>query len=79
MTVDKGVMRPASLMHGPPEPATEMMKPYVGAIAISEVFKDVGNVRNSKPEVLDRVALLGGFTATASLPQPLIVQVSPSI
>ena len=45
-------------MRGPPELAAEMMKPYGGAIDIWEVGKDVGNVRNNKPELLDRVALI---------------------
>jgi putative SOS response-associated peptidase YedK len=35
-----------------------MMNPYSGAIDIWEVGKDVGNVRNNKPELLDRVALI---------------------
>jgi putative SOS response-associated peptidase YedK len=46
-------------MRWPPELAAEMMKPYGGgAIDIWEVGKDVGNVRNNKPELLDRVALI---------------------
>jgi putative SOS response-associated peptidase YedK len=43
-------------MRGPPELAAEMMKPYSGAIDIWEVGKDVRNVRNNRPEQLDRVA-----------------------
>ena len=43
---------------GPPELAAEMMKPYGGAIEVWEVGKDVGNVRNNKPDLLDRVALI---------------------
>jgi len=45
-------------MRGPPQLAAEMMNPYSGAIDIWEVGKDVGNVRNNKPELLDRVALI---------------------
>ena len=45
-------------MRGPPELAAVMMRPYGGAIDIWEVDKDVGNVRNNKPELLNRVALL---------------------
>ena len=45
-------------MRGPPDLAAEMMKPYGGAIDIWEVAKDGGNVRNNKPELLDRVALI---------------------
>ena len=45
-------------MRGPPELAGKMMKPYGGAIDIWEVRSEVGNVRNNKPELLDRVALI---------------------
>jgi putative SOS response-associated peptidase YedK len=45
-------------MRGPPELAAEMMKPYGGAIDIWEVGRDFGNLRNNKPELLDRVALV---------------------
>jgi putative SOS response-associated peptidase YedK len=45
-------------MREPPELAAEMMRPYGGGIDIWEVGKDVGNVRNNKPELLDRVALI---------------------
>jgi hypothetical protein len=34
-----------------------MMKAYSGAIDVWEVGKEVGNVRNNKPELLDRAAL----------------------
>jgi putative SOS response-associated peptidase YedK len=44
-------------MRGPPELAAEMMKPYAGAIEVWEVGLDVGNVRNNKPELLERVSL----------------------
>lgn len=39
---------------GRPNVAAEMMKPYGSAIDIREVAKDLGNVRNNKPELLDR-------------------------
>jgi putative SOS response-associated peptidase YedK len=45
-------------MRGPPELAAEMMKPYGGAIDIWEVGSDVGNVRNNRPDLMDRVGLL---------------------
>lgn len=45
-------------MRGPPELAAEMMKPYGGAIEQWEVGPEVGNVRNNRPELLDRVGLL---------------------
>ena len=35
-----------------------MMKPYGKAIDVWEVGRDVGNMRNNKPELLDRVALI---------------------
>lgn len=35
-----------------------MMKPYAGEIKAWEVGSDVGNVRNNRPELLDRVRLL---------------------
>jgi putative SOS response-associated peptidase YedK len=41
------------------------VKPYGGAIDIWEVGKDVGNVRNDKPELLDLVALIKSKAGTA--------------
>jgi putative SOS response-associated peptidase YedK len=41
-------------MRGPPELAAGMMKPYTGAIDIWEVAADVGNLRNNRPELLER-------------------------
>jgi hypothetical protein len=34
------------------------MKPYAGEIEAWEVGPDVGNVRNNRPELMDRVGLL---------------------
>ena len=45
-------------MRGPPELAAGMMKPYGGAIDIWEVSADVGNVRNNRPDLMDRIGLL---------------------
>ena len=45
-------------MCGATEIAAEMMRPYAGAIEQWEVGPDVGNVRNNRPELLDRVGLL---------------------
>jgi putative SOS response-associated peptidase YedK len=45
-------------MRGTPDQAAEMMKPYAGAIEAWEVGAEVGNVRNNRPELMDRVALL---------------------
>jgi hypothetical protein len=35
-----------------------MMKPYAGAVEAWEVAAEVGNVKNNRPELLDRVGLL---------------------
>jgi hypothetical protein len=35
---------------GPPELAAAMMKPCAGAIEVWEVGRDVGNVRNNRPD-----------------------------
>lgn len=45
-------------MRGPPEIAAEMMKPYHGAIDLWEVSAAVGNVRNNRPDLMDRVDLV---------------------
>jgi putative SOS response-associated peptidase YedK len=45
-------------MRGPHELAAEMMKSYGGAIDQWEVRPEVGNVRNNKLELLDRIGLL---------------------
>ena len=45
-------------MRGPPELAAEMMKPYAGKVEAHEVSGDVGNVRNNRPDLMDRVALI---------------------
>jgi len=34
------------------------MKPYAGAIEAWEVVAEVGNVRNNRPELMERVGLL---------------------
>ena len=62
-------------MRDPPELAAEMMKPYGGAMDIWEVGKDVGNVRNNKPELLHCLSLKIGslirdaISGTRSLPK----------
>jgi putative SOS response-associated peptidase YedK len=43
-------------MREPPERAAEMMEPYGGAIDVWQVPSDVGNVRNNRPELMERVA-----------------------
>jgi putative SOS response-associated peptidase YedK len=45
-------------MRRPPEIAAQMMVPYGGAIEIWEVDNAVGNVRNNRPELMERAALL---------------------
>jgi len=44
-------------MRAPPEIAAGMMTPYGGAIDVWEVGADVGNVRNNRPELMERVGL----------------------
>lgn len=45
-------------MRGPPEMAAGMLKPYGGAIEAWEVDAAVGNVKNNRPELMERVELL---------------------
>jgi putative SOS response-associated peptidase YedK len=44
-------------MRGPPELAAGMMKPYGGAIEAWEVGAEVGNVKNNRPELMERIGL----------------------
>ena len=48
-------------MRGPPEMAEELMKPYGGAIEAWEVGAEVGNVKNNRPELMERVGLFLSF------------------
>ena len=68
-------------MHGPPGLAAEMMKPYGGAIKVWEVGKDVGNVRNNAPELLERVALVyaGGWQSAPSCRRRSLCNVSCAV
>jgi putative SOS response-associated peptidase YedK len=43
-------------MRGTPDQAAAMMKPYTGDIEAWEVGAKVGNVRNNRPELMERVA-----------------------
>jgi putative SOS response-associated peptidase YedK len=45
-------------MHWTPDRAAEMMKPYAGEIESREVGAEVGNVKNNRPELMERVGLL---------------------
>ena len=45
-------------MRGTPDQAAEMVKAYAGAIEVWEPCAEVGNVKNNRPEVMDRVGLL---------------------
>ena len=45
-------------MRGPPELAAEMMKPYAGPVDLWEVPAAVGNVKNNRPELMERASLL---------------------
>ena len=44
-------------MRGTPDQAAALMKPYAGEIEVWEVGHDVGNVKNNRPELIDRVGL----------------------
>ena len=43
-----------------PETAAAMMKPHAGAIDVWPVSKDVDNVRNNRPELMERTASARG-------------------
>jgi|HubBroStandDraft_6_1064221.scaffolds.fasta_scaffold433893_1 hypothetical protein len=43
-------------MRGTPDQAAELMKPYAGAIEAWEVGAEAGNVKNNRPELMERVA-----------------------
>ena len=45
-------------MRGPPELAAEMMKPCPHEVEAWEVASDVGNVRNNRPDLMERAAFL---------------------
>jgi putative SOS response-associated peptidase YedK len=45
-------------MRGTPDHAVALMAPHDGAIEAWEVSADVGNVRNNRPELIERVGLL---------------------
>lgn len=52
-------------MRLPPEAAAELMKPHAGEIDVCEVPKEVGNVRNNRPELMERgVTLAGGIVGS---------------
>jgi putative SOS response-associated peptidase YedK len=45
-------------MRATPDQAAALMKPCVGEIEAWEVGAEVGNVRNNRPELMERVVLL---------------------
>jgi putative SOS response-associated peptidase YedK len=45
-------------MRGTPDQAAQMMKPYAGEIETWEVPAEVGNVKNNRPELMERVGFL---------------------
>jgi putative SOS response-associated peptidase YedK len=45
-------------MRGTPDQAAALMKPYAGPIEAWEVGAEVGNVRNNRPELMERIGLL---------------------
>jgi len=44
-------------MRGTPDQAAAMIKPYGGDVEAWEVGPEVGNVRNNRPELMERVAV----------------------
>lgn len=47
-------------MRLPADAAAEMMKPYGGAIDVWPVGRDVGNVRDNRPDLMDRAVEVAG-------------------
>jgi putative SOS response-associated peptidase YedK len=45
-------------MRSSPDQAAKMMKPYAAEIEAWEVPAEVGNVRNNRPELMERIGLL---------------------
>jgi hypothetical protein len=45
-------------MRGTSDQAAGLLKPYAGQIEAWEVGVEVGNVRNNRPEIIERVGLL---------------------
>jgi hypothetical protein len=45
-------------MSGTTDQAAALMKPYAGTIETWEVGAEVGNVRNNRPQLMERVGLL---------------------
>jgi hypothetical protein len=44
-------------MRGAPSQAAPILKPYAGDIDAWEVGAEMGNVRNNRPELMERVAM----------------------
>jgi len=45
-------------MRATPDQAAELMRRYPGEIEVWEVGSNVGNVKNNRPELIERVGLL---------------------
>ena len=45
-------------MRGSPDQAVTLLTPYPGMIEAWEVGADVGNVKNNRPELMERIGLL---------------------
>jgi putative SOS response-associated peptidase YedK len=45
-------------MRGTPDQAADLMKPYAGEIEAWEVGAEVGNMKNNRPELIERVGFL---------------------
>jgi hypothetical protein len=53
----------------PFDQAAALMKPYAGAIEPSEVSAEVGNVKNNRPELIERAAFYAPSRCAASTSQ----------
>ena len=54
-------------MRGTPDQAADLMKPYAGEIEAWEVGAEVGNMKNNRPELIERVA---SFSSRRPAPCP---------
>jgi putative SOS response-associated peptidase YedK len=52
-------------MRGTPDQAAGLMKPFAGEIEAWEVGVEVGNVRNNRPKLIERVGLLWNYRLLA--------------
>jgi hypothetical protein len=61
-------------MRGKPDQVAALMKPYAGAIEAWEVGVEVGNVKNNRPELMERWAFFRGKGRRPRPPEGASVQ-----